>query len=106
MSSISISEVNPFVSSDSEMINSDADTETDDQDQDLNNSKEIISDFVQNPKLPKVLHNIIISPQQSNKFDFLNEFIHGIMSVDAHILYQVITHWVLFQAKNLSPFTT
>ena len=94
MSSIYFSEVKPFVSSDDMLVGSDGinskiesniDTDTDEGAQDVNTSSEpesdldelpdnaldIIQNFQHYQTLPEVIHNLIIFPQQSAKFQFL-----------------------------------
>ena len=89
----SISEVNPFISSDSSstLVRSESDfdqfdlditisdserTETASEsgmDELSNNASEIIQNFQQFNSLPEVLNNIILFPQSSENFKFLNQ---------------------------------
>ena len=93
MSSISISDVEPFVSSDSENTVAESDSDNfeynlDDSDRtdtaseseiDLmpNNTAKIIDNFYQYNALPEVLNNIILYPQSGQSFSFLNPFLHS-----------------------------
>ena len=94
MSLISISEVEPFVSSDSKntVVESDLDSvefTSDDSDKtdtasesemDLmpNNAAEIIDNFYQYNALPEVLNNIILYPQSGQNFRFLNQLVPSV----------------------------
>ena len=85
MSSISISDVEPFISSDGEntLLGSDLDDFSYDSETDTaseseidtmpNNATEIIDKFNQFRTLPEVLNNIILFPQSGQNFEFLNQ---------------------------------
>ena len=86
MSSISISNVEPFISSDSKntLVGSDLDNyDSNDSETDTasepeidimpNNATKIIDEFNQFRTLPEVLNNIILYPQSRRIFRFLNQ---------------------------------
>ena len=88
MSSFLISDVEPFISSDSEntLVGSDLDEfnyESNDSETDTasepeidiipNNATKIIDEFNQFRTLPEVLNNIILCPQSRQNFNFLNQ---------------------------------
>ena len=85
MSSISISDAEPFISSDSEntLVGSDLDEFSYDSETDTasepeidimpNNATKIIDEFNQFRTLPEVLNNIILYPQSGQNFKFLNQ---------------------------------
>ena len=101
MSSISISDAEPFISSDSKNtpVGSDLDDFSYDSETDTasepeidampNNATEIIDEFNQFRTLPEVLNNIILYPQSGQNFRFLNQVellsMHGLTNATASI---------------------